>query len=151
MTSSPIDPDRFGPTTPLHRRPFALAAVFGGGLVGTAARYAGESWLPTTGTHWPWATFTINLLGAFLLGLLLESLLRSGEDVGIRRRIRLAAGTGFCGAFTTYSTFALETAALVRAGAPTTAAAYAVISVLAGVAFAWAGIGVGSTIVGRQS
>ena len=131
---------------PLHRTPAALAAVFVGGAAGTGARYAGETWMPHSGTGWPWATFLINLGGAFLLGLLLEALARSGPDVGRRRWLRLVAGTGFCGAFTTFSTFALETVELVRDGAPTTALTYAAVGVVAGLICAWAGIVTGGTL-----
>jgi CrcB protein len=105
-----------------------------------------ESWVPHSGTGWPWATFLINLSGAFVLGLLLEALARSGPDVGRRRWVRLVAGTGFCGAFTTYSTFALETVELVRDGAPTTALTYAAVGVVAGLICAWAGIVTGGTL-----
>ena len=73
---------------------------------------SGETLLPFEGAGWPWATFMINLAGAFILGALLEGLARSGGDTGWRQRVRLFAGTGFCGAFTTYSTLALEVSLL---------------------------------------
>jgi fluoride exporter len=86
----------------------------------------------------------VNLSGAFILGLLLEALVRSGEDVGWRRRARLAGGTGFCGGFTTYSTLAVETVQLARHGVWSTAALYVVVSVLGGLVAAVAGILVGA-------
>jgi CrcB protein len=58
-------------------------------------------------TPLPWGTFTVNVLGSFLLGLL--------SGVG-NHTIALLVGVGFCGAFTTYSTFAAETTALASSG-----------------------------------
>ncbi|MFT4124864.1 MAG: CrcB family protein [Gordonia sp. (in: high G+C Gram-positive bacteria)] len=128
------------PNRPLHARPGALAWVFGGGLAGTAVRYAAEEAFGASATGWPWATFGVNLAGAFILGALLEGLALTGPDEGGRQRIRLAVGTGFCGSLTTYSALALETSLLTRHGVPVTSIGYAVISVVAGMACAWLGI-----------
>ena len=68
-------------------------------------------------TRFPWGTFTVNVLGSALLGALARA---AGHDA------TAIAGTGFCGAFTTYSTFAVET---VRLGATRTAIAYVVASI----------------------
>ena len=62
------------------------------------------------------ATIAVNLLGAFLLGLLLAGLARRGPDTGRRLTLRLLLGTGVLGGFTTYSTFSLDTVALVEGG-----------------------------------
>ena len=142
----PSDPDG----RPLHLRPSALAWVFVGGVVGTALRYEIESLLPHDGSGWPWATFLINLCGAFVLGGLLEGLVRLGDDAGWRLRARLCAGTGGCGAFTTYSTFALEAVALGRHGHVGTAVAYGLVSVVAGVLMAWLGIVLAAAADGRR-
>ena len=118
--------------------------VMVGGVLGAAGREAIEQALPATTHGFPTATFVINLAGAFVLGLLLEELLRSGNDAGWRRRIRLVGGTGFCGAFTTYSTLAVETVQLGRHGAWLTASAYVVASVVGGLAMAATGIVAGA-------
>lgn len=137
----PLDPDvRPGPIRPLHFRASALAWVFAGGVVGTALRYGIELLLPHDGSAWPWATFLINLSGAFILGALVEALARLGDDSGWRQRGRLCAGTGGCGAFTTYSTLALETVLLYRNGSLGTAIGYGVLSVVMGIVMAWLGI-----------
>lgn len=87
------------------------------GALGTLARYgmalAMHAWLPRTAQSFPWSTLTVNILGSFILALVVFLALqgRVSEDV------RLALGTGFCGAFTTFSTFAVETDVLLMRGA----------------------------------
>lgn len=102
-------------TRPLHLRPSAILVVAGGGAVGTAARYSVSLLLPPLGAL-PVATMIVNVVGAFLLGLLLEALARRGPDLGGRRTLRLLLGTGVLGGFTTYSTFSLDTVELLGAG-----------------------------------
>lgn len=113
-------------------------------MFGAAARDAIEQSLPTRTGTFPLATFTINLSGALLLGALLEGLVRAGDDSGRRRDLRLFAGTGFLGAFTTYSTFAIEADLLVHGGRPSVALLYAALTVLVGLAAVFAGIALGA-------
>jgi CrcB protein len=148
----PVDPDladiglrdaagvRHRGTPAPHTDPRLVALVLLGGAVGAPIRYLiARTWV--TGPHaFPWSTFTINVVGAFALGLLLEFLARSGTDRGARRNLRLFVGTGVLGAFTTYSTFAVEADLLVRTHADGLAAAYAVGSVAAGLLASLAGI-----------
>ncbi|NDZ94076.1 CrcB family protein [Streptomyces sp. SID6673] len=143
----PIDPDV---VRPIHLRVSALAWVFAGGMVGTGLRYGVEQLLPAEGTGWPWGTFLVNVLGAFLLGALLEGLVLAGDDDGWRRRTRLLAGTGFCGSFTTYSTFALEASLLTHRGAPLVAVGYGVTTVIVGLLCAWFGIAAAGALLGRR-
>lgn len=121
-------------------RPASIALVALGGVVGTAARYGFELAVPTPSGGWPWATFVVNLAGAFVLGALLEALARSGVDVAVQRRIRLLAGTGFCGSLTTCSTIAVEIDLLVRDHESAKAIAYLAASLVAGIAVTAAGI-----------
>lgn len=121
-----------------------MALVMCGGVLGAAARQAIEQALPATRRGFPAATLLINLAGAFVLGVLLEALVRSGEDAGWRRRARLVGGTGFCGAFTTYSSLAVETVQLARHGVWSTAAAYLAVSVVGGLLAAAGGIVTGA-------
>ncbi|PWJ62963.1 fluoride efflux transporter CrcB [Rathayibacter iranicus] len=102
-------------TLPLFLRPGAILLVALGGAVGTAGRFTLAVVLPRVGVL-PIATVVVNLVGAFLLGLLLEGLARRGPDEGGRRRLRLLLGTGVLGGFTTYSTFSLDTVALIEGG-----------------------------------
>lgn len=112
-----------GTVPPLHLDPRAIGWVFGGGVLGAYARYGLSVAVPAPG-GWPVVTVLINVLGAFLLGLLLEALIRRGSDIGWARRLRLVAGTGFLGAFTTYSTFAVDAVHLLQAGRPAEAFGY---------------------------
>ncbi|MEO7234999.1 MAG: CrcB family protein, partial [Lapillicoccus sp.] len=128
----PIDPDLPDePYQPLHLRPAALGLVLVGGMAGTGARLWAEESVHPWGA-WPAATFLVNLVGAFVLGGLLEGLARRGPDVGWRLGTRLLVGTGFLGAFTTYSSLAVEAALLGRDSLLGLGLPYAVGSVVLG-------------------
>lgn len=124
--------------------PASVASVAAGGLLGAAARQAVEQAVASRPGSFPVATFVVNLSGAFLLGALLEALARAGDDNGARRRLRLVAGTGFLGAYTTYSALAVEGNLLVRGGHAGTAALYALATVFAGAGVAAIGIRAGA-------
>jgi len=115
-----------------YRDPRLLGLVLLGGALGTFVRYTIEHAVPAEAGAWPWATFVINVCGAFVLGLLLEALLRTGPDEGWRRLVRMGVGTGVLGGFTTYSTFAVEADLLVRDGHALLAVGYALGSVVLG-------------------
>lgn len=134
---------------PVHLRWSHIAVVFLGGTAGTACREYLSLVLPPTGPMeagsiqvgpLPAATLAVNLLGAFLLGVLLDALLRRGPDAGARRTLRLALGTGFLGGFTTYSALATETSLFLRAGDVPTALLYSFGTVLMGALATWLGI-----------
>jgi CrcB protein len=126
---------------PPHLRVHLLGLVFAGGATGTLARWAVGVTVPHL-HRVPAATFGVNVVGAFLLGALLQGLARRGPDVGRRRAVRLTLGTGFCGGFTTYSALANDTDALLRAGLVGHALAYAVGTLVVGVAASALGIAV---------
>ena len=117
-----------------------LGLIFLGGAVGTALRSLLEGAYGAAPGQWPWATFWINVGGSLLLGALLEGIAASGRDTGWRRGLRLGVGTGVMGGFTTYSTFSVETVALLRSGQGLLAAGYAQASVIAGVLAALLGV-----------
>jgi CrcB protein len=108
-----------------------LAAIFTGGVAGALARAGVEDRLPHGVASWPWATFAVNLLGAFALGLLATALQERLPPTAYRRPF---VGTGLCGALTTFSTLQLELLRMVDAGRDGLAAGYAGASVAAGVA-----------------
>jgi fluoride exporter len=124
---------------PVHLHPGYVLVVIAGGVFGALARYGLSAVLPAPG-GWPLPTLVINLAGAFLLGVLLEALVRRGPDAGRRRVVRLLAGTGFIGAFTTYSTLALETNALFTGGRTADALIYVAATLIGGAIATVAGI-----------
>ena len=109
-----------------------------GSAVGGAARYALSGLLQRlTATTFPVGTFVINVSGSFLLAFLLRVALRSPS---VTPELRLALTTGFCGGFTTLSTFSYEAMALIESGAWPRATAYVLGSVLGSLAGALLGI-----------
>jgi CrcB protein len=107
-----------------------LAAIFAGGFAGAVLRALIEDWIPHDPGRWPWATFSINVAGALLLGWLVT---RLQERLPLSAYRRPLLGTGLCGALTTFSTMQLELLDMLDAGHAGLAAGYAAASVLVGV------------------
>lgn len=106
-----------------------LVAIFAGGFLGTIARAALVGVAPTAPGRWPWATFAVNVLGAFLLGFVIT---RPPERVPLSPYRRGLLGTGFCGALTTFSTLQIELLEMLDRGRTWLALAYVAASVAAG-------------------
>jgi CrcB protein len=154
----PIDPD-LAPTDPAepalvgHRRlprrrhgraqPDVLAVIALGGMVGATARFKLAEALPTAPGHFPWATFWTNMSGSFVLGFLLVVLL---ERFPPSRYLRPFLATGILGAYTTMSTYLVETAVLIKDGYAATGLLYGVGSLVTGLILAYAGI-----VAGRRT
>jgi CrcB protein len=119
-----------------------VVAILTGGACGALARAAVGRALPVAAGGWPWATFSVNLFGAALLGWLTT---RLAEMVAPTRYWRLLLGTGFCGALTTFSTFQVEAIRLAKDGYPALAFGYGAASLAGGMAVA-----VGATVVARR-
>ena len=130
-----------GPPSPL----MGLGAVGAGGFFGAAGRYG--MWLMVRRmvgpAAFPWATFGVNLVGCVAIGALSSLLL--DRQPPPPEALRLLLITGLLGAFTTFSTFGLETLTLVRDRHVALATAYVTGSVVLGVA----GVAIGRTLVGR--
>jgi fluoride exporter len=118
-----------------------LAAIFAGGFVGAVARAELSQAIPYRG-GWPWATFIVNLVGAFLLGYLTT---RLQERLPVSAYRRPLLGTGLCGALTTFSTMQVELLRLLDGDHVGLAVAYAVISISCG----FLAIGVATNLVRR--
>ncbi len=119
-------------------------AVFLGGCVGGWARYAvTQVWLSGSG-RFPWATFGVNVAGAFVLAIVIVI----AADVVSSRYLRPLLGTGFCGAFTTFSAVVVTTDLLFAHHHPGTAVAYLVASVLAGLCAAFLGLVLARAVAG---
>jgi CrcB protein len=138
---------QLGRRSPYLRLP-SLVTVWLGGACGTASRYGIT--LLMGQRSFPWATFLINVTGAFLLGLLLEGLSRRVPDGGRRRMVRLFAGTGFLGGFTTYSALASDAVRLLQSGQSSAAAAYALGTMLTGGVASLVGIVTGAHLRRRE-
>jgi fluoride exporter len=108
-----------------------------GGLVGSVARY----WLAGvvqnfTDHAFPTGTLAVNVLGSFVIGLVMVLSLERGL---LDDELRILLATGFCGGFTTMSTFSYETLALVRDGEGLSALGNVGITLAACFAATWAG------------
>jgi CrcB protein len=118
-----------------------------GGALGATARYvlsdAIQRWL---GAGFAWGTLSVNLLGCFLIGLSVHLISTVGT---LPHEVRFLGVVGFLGAFTTFSTFSLETVNFLRDGQFTIAAGYILLSNLLGVGLCFAGIRLGHVLLVR--
>ena len=108
-----------------------LLAVFTGGFAGALARAGLAEAFPVAAGEWPWATFAVNVAGAFLLGWLVT---RLQERLPLSSYRRPFLGTGLCGALTTFSTMQVELLRMLQDGELGLATAYAVTSLACGFA-----------------
>jgi fluoride exporter len=106
-----------------------IAAIFAGGAVGALLRTGLSQAFPTGDAAWPWTTLAINVAGAFALGYFVT---RLQERLPISAYRRPLLGTGFCGAFTTFSTVQIELLHLLDAHRYAAAAGYAATTIVAG-------------------
>ena len=114
-----------------------LVEVGVGGLIGAPTRFAVDQVITSrTRDAFPWGTFTVNVFGAFVLGLL-DGLV---SYQGLGPLAPTIVGTGFCGALTTFSTFSYETVRLLEEGTPAAAAWNVAGSLAAGLLAAGAGM-----------
>ena len=111
-----------------------LLALAIAGATGTLARYGLglliAGWLRGLGSSFPLGTLVINVLGSFVLSYVTTLALNSRLSLDVR----LAMGTGFCGAFTTFSTFELEAHGLISRGANLEAGLYVIGNLILGFA-----------------
>lgn len=139
----PLDPD----LDPLQPR--TLLLVFVGGCLGGAARYGVSRAWPggsdgSGGLYgFPWSTLLVNLTGAFALAVLIVAVVRRWHSVSWPRRL---FGTGFLGAWTTFSAVAVSVDRLLAHGHAGTGVAYLAASFLGGTACAAAGWAVGTAV-----
>jgi CrcB protein len=106
-----------------------LAAIFLGGAVGAVARTELSEAFPSADGRWPWVIFAINVSGAFILGYFVT---RLQERLPLSTYRRPLAGTGFCGALTTFSTMQLELLTMIDHHRYGLASAYAAATIAAG-------------------
>ncbi|MDI2130743.1 fluoride efflux transporter CrcB [Yinghuangia seranimata] len=119
-----------------------------GAMVGAPLRYltdrAMQAGQARTDAVLPWGTFTVNVLGSLVLGLLTGAAAAGATS----SHVQVLVGTGFCGALTTYSTFSYETLRLYETGNRWSAAANVAVTLAAGLAAAFAGAGLADAFWG---
>ncbi len=115
---------------------YKILAVAFGGSVGAVARYLFYVlYDKTTSSTFPWATFTVNLVGSFLIGFLWGTFDRFYLSPGLR----LFIFVGLLGSFTTFSTFAFDIFSLAREGNIRMVASYILTTNIIGISLAFAG------------
>ena len=118
---------------PLTGQGRALAVVALGGLLGASARYGVGLLLPHMAGTFPLGTLLINVVGGFLIGVLIDA-------VAERPLLRPVAITGILGGFTTFSTYTVDIEQLLAAGRLATAGAYPVGTLVGALAATWLGL-----------
>ena len=129
------------------RRGWIVLAVAVGGALGTVARYELALAEPVRSGAFPWATFTANLVGSFVLGVALVVLI---DGLASSEPLRALVAVGFCGGLTTFSTWMVESVLLTRDGDAGVALLYLAVSLVAGLAVAALGVVVTRGMVHRR-
>ena len=114
----------------------ALLLVFLGGGAGSALRYLVGKNLNPTVTGFPWGTFAVNLIGSLIIGLVFGWILQKSK---LSNDTLLLIVAGFCGGFTTFSAFALESLNFLKIGNTSLFLTYVFTSIIAGLFCVWFG------------
>lgn len=113
-----------------------LLVVVGGGIGAGVRHLTNIGALRVFGPNYPWGTMVINIVGSFVMGLFVASLIRRGGS----NELRLFVATGILGGFTTFSAFSLDFATLWERGATLPALAYGLASVLGAITALFVGL-----------
>ncbi len=116
-----------------------LLAVLLGGLLGSGLRLAIDAALPHSDAAFPWSTLLINLVGSFVLAVLVAWVWPNAPAW-----LRAGLGTGVLGSFTTFSALIVSLLTLTRAGMPLLALVYLLVSLALGLGAALLGLRIGS-------
>ncbi|MEZ5311146.1 MAG: CrcB family protein [Microthrixaceae bacterium] len=143
VTADRVTADRLRGRTQVHRghtprfEPDVLAVIALGGMIGATCRYALSRALPSAAGRFPWATLITNLTGSLILAVLLVVMV---ERFPPSRLLRPFLTTGVLGAYTTMSTFLVDTALLIEGGHALTGFGYALSTLVGGLALAYLGV-----------
>ncbi|NEC16117.1 fluoride efflux transporter CrcB [Streptomyces sp. SID8014] len=119
--------------------------VVAGGMIGAPLRYLTDRAVQRHhASAFPWGTLVVNVSGSLVLGVLIGALLTGAAS----ENLLLFAGTGICGAYTTYSTFSYETLRLAESGERTAAFANVALSLTAALGAAVLGLGLAKAVWG---
>lgn len=114
-----------------------LLLIGTGGFAGSISRYLLTKFIATKWPMaFPWGTFSVNIIGCFLIGIIMGMSFQSS----ISTQTRLLLATGFCGGFTTFSTYSLEIFELYQRGEAGISMLYLFASILAGFLSVWLGL-----------
>lgn len=114
-----------------------LAVAFGGALGAMSRYWVYNAFVRASTSTYPWATLTVNIAGSFLIGIAFV-LLTERTDIGPEWRGLITVG--FLGAFTTFSTFSMDTIGLLEQGQVVAAISYVLSSVVVCIIAAWLGL-----------
>lgn len=115
-----------------------IALVATGGAIGSVFRYLVGVWsVRLAGPNFPWGTLAVNVVGSFMIGLLVELVARR---LNASMEMRLFLVTGVLGGFTTFSSFALDAASLLERGATGLSIVYVLASLIVSIAAVFAGL-----------
>lgn len=120
-----------------------MLLIFLGGGTGSVLRFLISKYLNPVSSHFYVGTFTVNILGCLMIGLISGWILRSNY---MDQTLALLLITGFCGGFTTFSTFSLENLELIRNGELNNFLIYSLVSLLTGIAAVMAGFWINKVI-----
>ncbi len=118
-----------------------------GGALGSVARYLLSVAVQSRAGSFPVATLAINISGSLLLGFLIRYTM---ETPSVGAEMRLMLTTGFCGGYTTFSTFSFETARLIEDGEYDRAVWYVLLSVIVSLAATFAGFSIARGLLGLR-
>ncbi len=121
----------------MQERYAALLLVGAGGFVGALLRYLVTLAIPFIGTGFPFATFFVNLAGCFVIGIVSELSVTTSL---LSPELRLLLATGFCGGFTTFSSYMYEVMTLLRDGELLYVSLYLMGSVIGGIVCLYLGM-----------
>ena len=113
-----------------------LAVAFGGALGAMSRFFVYNAFIRSNSTY-PWATFTVNVVGSFLIGM---AFVLITERMEMGPYWRGVVTVGFLGAFTTFSTFSMDVIGLLEQGESTRAILYVLSSVVVCIIAAWLGL-----------
>lgn len=123
-----------------------MAAVAAGGAIGATGRFwVGHSLVKLLGPGFPWGTLTVNVVGSFLMGCLVQAVALKFD---LSRDMSAFLTVGVLGGFTTFSTFSLDTMLMLQRGQMMLAGGYVTASVLLGVTALFAGLALAKVVWG---
>jgi len=122
-----------------------ILLVGSGGFLGSVLRFFVQEWfIKTSGSNFPWGTLVANVLGSFIIGVVYAIVDKQGI---FSQEIRLLLAVGFCGGFTTFSSFAMENFNMLKPGDLLPSLMYVGLSVIAGLFMVWLGVTVTKAVV----